>query len=217
MRKLFIPIVVAIIFTACNSDTKEKLETKKVVLSTDTTVQNNAGASADTAAAVQTDAAPPAVDIPVVTPKPVNPAQVTAQKPNNVIPHKRPARTVTKASSDNVNTSSNTNTSQNNPTAPADNASIPSNGTDNNGTSPSNGTTDNGTSAGTTTGTTQPTKKGWNNASKDAVIGGAAGAIGGAIISKKKGKGAIIGGIVGAAGGYILGKKKDKANADTSK
>jgi hypothetical protein len=41
--------------------------------------------------------------------------------------------------------------------------------------------------------------------------------MGGAIISKKKGKGAIIGGVLGAAGGYIIGRKKDKkAAADTT-
>jgi outer membrane lipoprotein SlyB len=60
-------------------------------------------------------------------------------------------------------------------------------------------------------------KKGWSNAAKGAVIGGAGGAVTGAIISKKKGKGAIIGGVVGAAGGYILGRKKDKkASRDTT-
>lgn len=53
-------------------------------------------------------------------------------------------------------------------------------------------------------------KKGWSNAAKGAVIGGGAGAIGGAIISKKKGTGAVIGGVLGAAGGYIIGKSKDK-------
>lgn len=51
--------------------------------------------------------------------------------------------------------------------------------------------------------------KGWNNATKGAVIGGVSGAIGGAIISKQKVKGAIIGGVIGAAGGYIFGKSKD--------
>jgi hypothetical protein len=71
------------------------------------------------------------------------------------------------------------------------------------------------TSTTTTTTQTEPVpvvekKKGWNNATKDAVIGGGAGAIGGAILSKKKVKGAIIGGAVGAAGGYILGRNKDK-------
>ena len=56
-------------------------------------------------------------------------------------------------------------------------------------------------------------KKGWSNATKGAVIGAGTGAIGGAIISKKKGLGAVIGGMVGAAGGYIIGKNMDKKNA----
>jgi len=42
------------------------------------------------------------------------------------------------------------------------------------------------------------------------VIGGVGGAIGGAIISKKKGTGAVVGGVIGAAGGYIIGRSKDK-------
>ncbi len=61
--------------------------------------------------------------------------------------------------------------------------------------------------------TTQTTtkKKGWSSAAKGAVIGAGAGAIGGAVISKKKPvKGAVIGGVVGAAGGYIIGKDIDK-------
>lgn len=53
-------------------------------------------------------------------------------------------------------------------------------------------------------------KKGLNNAAQGAIIGGVAGAVGGAIISKKKGVGAVVGGIIGAAGGYIIGNKKDK-------
>lgn len=66
---------------------------------------------------------------------------------------------------------------------------------------------------GTQTTTTQTTtkKKGWSSAAKGAVIGGGVGAIGGAIISKKKPvQGAIIGGVAGAAGGYIIGKGIDK-------
>lgn len=56
-------------------------------------------------------------------------------------------------------------------------------------------------------------KKGWSKAAQGAVIGGAAGAVGGAIISKKKGLGAVVGAVVGAAGGYIIGKNKDKKDA----
>lgn len=68
-------------------------------------------------------------------------------------------------------------------------------------------------SAGTETASTVPVsekKKGWSKAAKGAVIGAGAGAIGGAIISKKKGLGAVIGGVIGAAGGYVIGKKMDK-------
>lgn len=53
-------------------------------------------------------------------------------------------------------------------------------------------------------------KKGWSKAAQGAAIGGVTGAVGGAILSKKKGLGAVIGGVVGAAGGYIIGKKMDK-------
>jgi hypothetical protein len=61
------------------------------------------------------------------------------------------------------------------------------------------------------TGTTQTTrKKGWSKAAKGAVIGGASGAVLGAIVSKKKGLGAVIGGVVGAGAGYMIGRGKDK-------
>ncbi len=49
-------------------------------------------------------------------------------------------------------------------------------------------------------------KKGWSSAAKGAVIGAGAGAVTGAIVSKKKGTGAIIGGVLGAGGGYAVGK-----------
>lgn len=53
----------------------------------------------------------------------------------------------------------------------------------------------------------------WSHKKKDAVIGGAAGAATGAVVSKKKGKGAIIGGVVGAGAGYVIGRHKDKKKA----
>lgn len=56
-----------------------------------------------------------------------------------------------------------------------------------------------------------PAKKdGWSKAAKGTAIGGASGAVIGAVLSKNKAKGAVIGGIVGAAGGYIFGRSKDK-------
>lgn len=63
---------------------------------------------------------------------------------------------------------------------------------------------------GTQTASTPERKKGWSKAAKGAVIGAGAGAVGGAIISKKKGLGAVVGGVVGGAGGYIIGRNKDK-------
>lgn len=54
-------------------------------------------------------------------------------------------------------------------------------------------------------------KEGWSKAAKGTAIGGASGAVLGAIIAKdKKGVGAVIGGVVGAAGGYVLGRAQDK-------
>ena len=56
-----------------------------------------------------------------------------------------------------------------------------------------------------------PEKKGWSKAAKGAVIGGVAGAAGGAVINKKnRVVGAVIGGVVGAGGGYVIGRKMDK-------
>ena len=57
----------------------------------------------------------------------------------------------------------------------------------------------------------QAEKKGWSKAAKGAVIGGVAGAAGGAIINKKNPVvGAVIGGVIGAGGGYTIGRTMDK-------
>lgn len=54
-------------------------------------------------------------------------------------------------------------------------------------------------------------KEGWSKAAKGAVIGGVAGAAGGAIINKQnRVVGAVIGGVIGAAGGYGIGRGMDK-------
>ena len=81
-----------------------------------------------------------------------------------------------------------------------------------------NNTSNSGTTSSSGTTTTQGTeKKGWSKAAQGAVIGGAVGAVGGAIISKKKGTGAIIGAATGAAGGYIIGRSKDKKDGRVKK
>ena len=54
-------------------------------------------------------------------------------------------------------------------------------------------------------------KGGWSKAAKGAVIGGVAGAAGGAVINKQnRVVGAVIGGVLGAAGGYGIGRQMDK-------
>lgn len=66
-------------------------------------------------------------------------------------------------------------------------------------------------STSNTGGTAVPAKKkGWSQAAKGAVIGAGAGALGGVIIDKKKGRGAIIGGVVGAGTGYLIGRGQDR-------
>jgi len=79
-------------------------------------------------------------------------------------------------------------------------------------TSPGAGDANSGSISNTSSGTAKAEKKtGWSKAAKDAVIGGVAGAAGGAIINKKnRVVGAVIGGVIGAAGGYGIGKTMDK-------
>ena len=53
-------------------------------------------------------------------------------------------------------------------------------------------------------------KKGWSAKAKGAVIGAGAGAVTGAMVSEKKGKGAVVGGILGAGAGLGVGAIIDK-------
>ncbi len=88
----------------------------------------------------------------------------------------------------------------------------------NKGSNASSSNSGSNSSSGTSTSATHGTdKKGWSKAAQGAVIGGATGAVGGAIISKKKGTGAAIGAAVGAAGGYIIGREKDKKDGRVKK
>ena len=88
----------------------------------------------------------------------------------------------------------------------------------NSGSNASSSNSGTNSGSGTSTSATQSTdKKGWSKAAQGAVIGGATGAVGGAIISKKKGTGAAIGAAVGAAGGYIIGREKDKKDGRVKK
>jgi hypothetical protein len=55
-------------------------------------------------------------------------------------------------------------------------------------------------------------KKGWSAKAKGAVIGAGAGAVTGALVDKKKGRGALIGGLLGAGAGTGVGALIDNKN-----
>lgn len=216
MKKIISIIVITGIFTACQTNEKGSLEIKKEPVPLDTIGMYKSNANADTAKISQQNISSRQKTITTTTTQQNIPPKVIYKTRTIVHNNTRylPAPHQTTPNNNN-----------NGGTAPVP-AITP--GT-NNGTS-TNGTSANGngnSTVGKTTANnggivpTQPVpdrKKGWSDAAKDATIGGVGGAIGGAVISKNKGKGAVIGGILGAAGGYILGRKKDKANGrDTIK
>ncbi|MEO6818271.1 MAG: glycine zipper domain-containing protein [Ginsengibacter sp.] len=86
----------------------------------------------------------------------------------------------------------------------------------NEGSASSGSTTTPNSTNNNTSSSSDNANKGWSKAAKGAVIGGAAGAVGGAVISKKAG-GAAIGAAVGAASGYIIGRDQDKQDGRVKK
>ena len=90
-------------------------------------------------------------------------------------------------------------------------SSTKSTSTTSSGTTSNNTSTNNGSGVYNSTSENTAKKKGWSKSAKGAVIGGAGGAVLGAIINKRnRGAGAVIGGVLGAGGGYVIGKNKDK-------
>ncbi|MEP6950117.1 MAG: YMGG-like glycine zipper-containing protein [Ginsengibacter sp.] len=183
MKKLFLVYATATFLASCNSDSKSDMDTKKEVIP-DTSAQYHNSVNTDTA-----KTAP----IPLAAPLP---AKTDSGKVVSKTKEKKTS-TATKVTHEPATTT--TTPSQTTTESPA---TTP--------TSPTTTTTTDNTQTTTSTPAVTPEKKGMKSSTKDAIIGGGAGAIGGAIISKKKGKGAIIGGILGAGAGYIIGKKKDK-------
>jgi hypothetical protein len=183
MKKLFLPIAIVAVFSACNTK-KEEDKRDLLFLNDSSSLQSNV--SSDTATVTQ------------AAPEPAAPvAQYTAPKAKKAATtYKKPVKKVVTRSEEpdaSVLNVPSTNTG----TVPAQTGTA---GTGTAGT----GTVDNTT-------TIPDKKEGVSKAAKGAVIGGVAGAAAGAILTKK-GKGAVIGGVIGAAGGYILGRKKDKAD-----
>ncbi|HMJ46930.1 MAG TPA: YMGG-like glycine zipper-containing protein [Ferruginibacter sp.] len=187
MKKFILPLAIAAIFSACNTEKKDDTQREMVILN-DSLYRNNV--SSDTGTSI---VAEPAIGEPIA----VKPAA--------------PRKTITKSPRKTYNPPVVSNVPNNPAPLPTNTGTT----TPNTSSTPTTGTTaDNaGTNTGTdNTTTTVPEKKeGWSKAAKGAAIGGVAGAVAGAILTKK-GTGAVIGGVVGAAGGYILGRKKDKAD-----
>jgi hypothetical protein len=102
-------------------------------------------------------------------------------------------------------------TSQSKP-ASRTNSPSPSSPTSSSDQTDSGSTAGSGTAnSGSGTSETAEKKEGWSKAAKGAVIGGVAGAAGGAILNKKnRVAGAVIGGVIGAAGGYGVDRTMDK-------
>ena len=191
MKNLLLSLIIITGFAACKSDIKSETQNRDIQLLTDSTVYTNSNIYSDTAAMVKAELTPPTIaESPKAIVRTRRPAKVSAKKPV-------PADVYTHDNSTVVTT----------PTVATPPIVTNSGGTENSGTIGS------GDNSKTETASTipQPEKKeGWNKATQGAVIGGVTGAVGGAILSKKKGLGAVIGGVVGAAGGYIIGKGMDK-------
>ncbi|MEO9004147.1 MAG: glycine zipper domain-containing protein [Ginsengibacter sp.] len=186
MKNLLFSLFILIGFSACNNNSdKLNSQERNIQLLTDSTVYHNDLLS-DTSTSINSE------KIEDKAAGKSKSAIVSSKQKNIVVPVTLPATTV-------PNT---------NPT-PAPVATSKDSALNNSGTA-NTGTIDKSDSPASTSTPKTEEKKGWNKATQGAVIGGAAGAVGGAIISKKKGVGAVVGGIVGAAGGYIIGNKKDK-------
>ena len=194
MKKILLSFVIVSTFAACNNNDKTDTTQRNIQLLRDSTVYTNSNIYSDTMANVT-------VEEPVIQ-KPVTVIATPKAPQRKVV--SVPAKTVNKAP---VYTEKKEEKVETTVATPP----INSGSGQNSEVGSSNGNTGN-------TGSTVPQvekKKGWNKATTGAVIGGAAGAAGGAIISKKKGVGAVVGAVVGAASGYIIGKdmdKKDKKN-----
>jgi len=202
MKHILQILATAFLLAACNTQSKPELDTKKDVIVTDTSAMYRSNLSTDTGSATVSKPVPP----PVTTTRTITRTRtVYVDRTPKAIQRKSIPQA---ASSGQVTTIPNPVTQ----TQPQTNTPIGSGAGTTTQTSGAGTTTTTGAGKTTTVPAAKPVPqdRGMSSATKDAVIGGVGGAIGGAVISKKKGKGALIGGIIGAAGGYIIGRKKDK-------
>lgn len=184
MKNLLFILSILIVFSACNTNSNSAgNQERNIQLLTDSTAYHN-NLSSDTSTTMNSE------KVVGEAPDKTKSSKASSKQKNTTAPVTVPATA-----------------SETNPT-PAPVTTSKDSVIDNSGTA-NTGTIDKSDAPSASVPKTEE-KKGWNKATQGAVIGGAAGAVGGAIISKKKGVGAVVGGIVGAAGGYIIGNKKDK-------
>lgn len=190
MKKLLLAIFIITGFAACKSDPDLSNQNRDIHLLSDSTAYNN-NIFSDTNSTVKAEVVPATIS---EKPHEIVRTKIRTQRPSKIqtvskVPEQ--VATVPTVSAPPVSTPPIV-------TAPA---------------TPESTGVDNSTgkdSQTASTGTQVQKKKGMSKATQGAIIGGVAGAVGGAIISKKKGLGAVVGGIAGAAGGYIIGNKMDK-------
>jgi hypothetical protein len=186
MKNLLLSILIISGLAACKSDPKLDSANRDIQLLTDSTVYNN-NTFSDTAATAHVEKAPLKITEPphaVVRTKKSISSKNTVVAPVYSQPSIAPVAT----------------------TPPVETAPVPQTATV--GTNTETGADSNSGTVATTPQVEK--KKGWSKAAQGAAIGGVSGAVGGAILSKKKGLGAVVGGVIGAAGGYIIGKGMDK-------
>lgn len=190
MKNLLLLLFITVGFAACKSEPDFSSENSNIrLLPNSTEFTNNALSDTNTVAAAE-----------------ITPAKV-AEKPRTIVKTIIIREAAPRAKSVEVAPVTTS-------TTPTATASIPP--IVDNPVSTSTGSDKNDSSVGNSTETASaPAEKtvkkpGMNKATEGAIIGGVAGAVGGAVISKKKGLGAVVGAVAGAAGGYIIGKKLDK-------
>ena len=208
MKKILLSLSIAAIFAACSNPQTAEMQPAKPALDTAGLASYNNWKEQQAAFSMEG-----------VNQTPVQAEEIVEEKPTPVIvyreaPAKRKApvkqRSIAKSPAPVRNSGGGREaTSRDDNTFPQDNEGSGSGAGSEVGSGSGSGS-GTGTSTGDVAKAPVEKKEGWSKAAKGTAIGGASGAVIGAVLSKNKGAGAVIGGVVGAAGGYILGRKSDK-------
>jgi hypothetical protein len=211
MKKFILSLSIAAIFAACsNPQSAETLQANKLVPDTAGLAAFNHWKEQQSAFSME--------GVSEQATEQVQQTEVVAAQPKQVIVYREaPVRRVApirqqaiaKAPTRVSNTGVREATSRDDSSPSKTSTSTPADNGSTAGTGTGVGTSETGTTGDVATAPAEK-KEGWSKAAKGTAVGGASGAVVGAVISKNKTTGAVIGGVVGAAGGYILGRKQDK-------